>query len=175
MAFLKEFIVPMYKERLNQEDVSLLAILEEFFNIDQREIYWARALGDLTVKGKLWREDRNERHNLVWPMVIPKDSVFLVRYDLSNKDIVDIDFLNKNKYETSLTLTKRTWNSIVKNIEILIKIKRAKNGSKYYKKLAKYYKSKIRQELRATVSIDSTECVGFRRGNEPEKSEGSSN
>lgn len=175
MAFLKELIMPMYKDRLMQEDACLLSILEEFFNVEQREIFWVKAVEDLSIIGELWREGRTQKSFLKNPMIIPKNSVFLLRYDLSEENTLDIDFLNKNGYETSLTLTKKTWNSIVKKVDILIKIKRAKNGSKYYKKLVKYYKRKLKQDLRATVSISTEECVGFRRGNEPQKSESSSN
>lgn len=164
MKFLRSEITARYSEALFEKDVPLSEVLDDYFQADTRDVYWAEAKTTVKSGGIVWRKGRL-KENVVIKQVIPAGSVFLVRHDMTIPDEITIEYLNKNNCNTVLSLTRQEWDVIKESINVIVILGKEKYGTQKFDRVAEFYRDRVAATLGCSATVVARQRMVFRRGN----------
>lgn len=117
-----DVIRSVYGERIDSQQISTLDAMDEFFNIDCREIYHARVDKAFNLQGDHWLSVTTRSIN-TGARHFRKGQVILVRVDKRDKGALDIQIKLDEETDQLFTLTAGQWNVIKDNITITYQAK----------------------------------------------------
>jgi hypothetical protein len=115
---LVEVLSALFGPRLESRDISLEDAMDEFFNIDSREIYKGRVDTACDIKGDHWLSETTRLVH-TGPRHLRKGQDILIRCDKRDNGAVDVQVKLRDETDQMFSLTAKQWDGIKDNITVV--------------------------------------------------------
>lgn len=132
-VLVRDCIWPLYKNSTEGMSKDISTMLGDFFNIDTREIYMARATHEFDIQGLFWLGSPQNTHEKWGKRDVYRYDYLLIRFDSGEPNRIDLEVITRpggyDEESRMFTLTREQWNGIKEKVEINYTTKLLNKGS----------------------------------------------